>query len=108
MNIPYKFRSLTFKVLSEAEIAAVRDVPVKEFIVQQDAVKGFISSATDKAKSSFPWMQAAMIQKLQAALPFILSWLSPGETVRFLAQLEIQVAGFPIVSRSVFIVKVVK
>jgi hypothetical protein len=108
MPIKYNIKSLTIKVLEESEMRAVYDVPVKEFLVQQTDIKSFVGSLAEKAAVHFPWIPRETLSKVQSSLPFITSLFSPGEVVRVFVQLNIEIAGFPIVSRSVFVVKVAK
>ena len=106
MNIKYKVRSFSVKALSEAEISSMRDIQVKKFVVQQSQIGAFIGGAAEKALMAFPWIPKDMVRKAQSFVPFIMSWLSPGETIRLYVQLDMELAGIPISSRSVFVVQV--
>jgi len=105
MNISPKFKSLSLKVLSEGEFAAIKDIPVKDFIVQQALFDSFLVDLTHKG---FPWLPKDAINKVQSSMPFILSLFTPGETIRMFVQLNIEIMGLPIASRSRFSIRVVK
>ena len=108
MKIPYRLKSLSLKLLSESEISLIKDIPIKKFVVQQSSVEGFAKNAVEKATSSFTWIPKETLTKLQSSLPLMLSWFAPGETINLLVQVVMEIAGFPIASRSLFVIQITK